>query len=99
MISRYAMLLMAAALVPACNGDTASTTVEGGGPEWPPAGTAVVLSGGANVLHFFSPADPTTITNSVAIAGLEAGYNLVSIDYRPQTRLLCGLALNGTNGR
>jgi len=79
------------ALLPACGVEVTDT------PSTLPSGTGVALGG--NTLHFFSPSAPDTFTSSVAVNGLDPGYVLATIDYRPATRQLYGIATNGTNGQ
>jgi len=86
------------ALVPACGDDVTNTTNNVvAGPDWPPSGTGVALGG--STLHLFSLSAPTTFTDSIAVSGLDAGYALVAIDYRPATGQFYGVGVNGANGR
>ena len=90
-----AYFLVAAMLLASCGG--------GGGGETatiasqPPSGTGVALVG--NTLSLFSPSAPGTFTSVVALSGLDAGYTLATIDYRPATGQLYGIAINGVNGK
>lgn len=86
---RLCVLALVALVVPACGGHGKSF------PAGPGAGSVIGLSG--NILVVFPASTPGTLIDLVAVTGLDPGYSLVGIDYRPVDGLLYGVGVNGTD--
>ncbi len=85
------------ALLAACGGDddpVAMAPVTAPPPPVATAGDVVVLTA-SNRLVSFDRATPGTTRTSVAVTGLQAGENLLGIDYRPADGLLYGVGSSG----
>lgn len=97
-------LMLASALtlaLAACGGDGADPAPAPVTPAPTPTpvpmltpGDVVVLTA-SNKLLSFDRATPGTIRTTVAVTGLQAGENLIGIDYRPADRLLYGIGSSG----
>ncbi|KQP35904.1 DNA polymerase I [Pseudorhodoferax sp. Leaf274] len=60
-----------------------------------PAKLQALALGADNRLHAFDPAAPNTLTATVAITGLQAGDQVLGVDFRPKDGLLYALASGG----
>jgi hypothetical protein len=61
----------------------------------PAADSAVLALTGANALVSFARNAPATLATPVSVTGLQAGENLLGIDFRPANGLLYGLGSSG----
>ena len=97
---RFAKLFLATSISAALAGcgssddDVTSAPVMPAPPAAVPAGDVVVLTA-SNRLVSFNRDAPGTVRTSVAVTGLQAGDNLVGIDYRPADGLLYGVGSSG----
>lgn len=99
---RFAKLLLAssiAAALAACGGSDDDDKMATPPSATPPpaavtAGDVVILTA-SNRLVSFDRATPATARTTVAVTGLQAGENLVGIDYRPADGLLYGVGSSG----
>ncbi|RZA28321.1 MAG: DUF4394 domain-containing protein, partial [Lysobacteraceae bacterium] len=98
----FAKLILASSIAAAlagCGGsdnddDMAAAPVTTLPPAAVTAGDMIVLTA-SNRLVSFNRATPGTARTSVAVTGLQAGENLVGIDYRPADGLLYGMGSSG----
>jgi hypothetical protein len=93
------LLLLTLTLIPACGdeGDTNTTNITGGVSP-PASGTLAVLTDN-NSIYFVNPSDPGTLIRGIAVTNIPPTALLRSIDFRPATKELYALDLDGGNRR
>jgi hypothetical protein len=93
------LLLLTLILIPACGdeGDTNTTNITGG-VSAPAPGTLAVLTD-SNAIYFVNPSDPGTLIRGIAVTNIPPTALLRSIDFRPSTKELYALDLDGGNRR
>ena len=93
------LLLLTLTLIPACGdeGDTNTTNITGG-VSAPAPGTLAVLTD-SNAIYFVDPSDPGTLIRGIAVTNIPPTALLRAIDFRPATKELYALDLDGGNRR
>ena len=95
----FPLLLLTLTLISACGdeGDTNTTNVTQG-VSAPASGTLAVLTD-SNAIYFVNPSDPGTLIRGIAVTNIPPTALLRSIDFRPATKELYALDLDGGNRR